>query len=42
LRESHIYELDTIRGGAIPEPATLGLIALFSGGIYFTRRFFVV
>lgn len=26
----------------IPEPATLGLITLFSGGIYFVRRFFVI
>jgi len=26
----------------IPEPATLGLIGLVTGGIYFTRRFFVV
>jgi hypothetical protein len=24
----------------IPEPASMGLIALFTGGIYFTRRFF--
>ena len=26
----------------IPEPATLGLITLFTGGIYFVRRFFVI
>ena len=24
-----------------PEPAALGLLALISGGIYFTRRFFI-
>ena len=27
---------------AIPEPASLGLLALVTGGIYFTRRFFTV
>lgn len=27
---------------AIPEPASAGLMVLISGGIYFTRRFFVV
>ncbi len=27
---------------AIPEPASLGLIALVSGGLYFKRRFFVI
>jgi hypothetical protein len=26
----------------VPEPATLGLLGLISGGIYFARRFFVV
>jgi hypothetical protein len=30
-------EIDTI---SIPEPATLGLLGLISGGIYFSRRFF--
>lgn len=27
---------------AIPEPASLGLIVLISGGLYFQRRFFVI
>lgn len=26
----------------IPEPASIGLLALISGGIYFTRRFFLI
>lgn len=31
-----------IHGAAIPEPASAALIGLFTGGIYFVRRFFVV
>jgi hypothetical protein len=27
---------------AIPEPASLGLIALVSGSLYFSRRFFLI
>ena len=34
------YQVDNIN--VIPEPASLGLIALVSGGIYFSRRFFSV
>ncbi len=33
-----IVEIDTI---SIPEPASIGLIGLISGGVYFTRRFFI-
>ena len=28
--------------GVVPEPATLGLLGLISGGLYFTRRIFVI
>jgi len=34
--------IDDLRVQAIPEPASLGLLGLISGGIYFSRRFFVV
>ena len=34
----NIYELDTIRGGAIPEPATLGLLGVSTFGLLFRRR----
>lgn len=33
-----IIEIDTV---SVPEPATLGLLGLISGGIYFSRRFFI-
>ena len=32
--------LDNLNVQAIPEPATMGLIGLFGGGIMFVRRFF--
>lgn len=31
-------ELDTIMASGIPEPATLGLVAMFGGGVLFIRR----
>jgi hypothetical protein len=37
-----IIIIDDFHFQPIPEPASAGLIALVSGGIYFTRRFFVV
>jgi hypothetical protein len=36
-----IYAMAVISGSVVPEPATLGLLGLVSGGIYFTRRFFI-
>jgi len=33
---------DKLQYDAVPEPASIGLIGLFTGGIYFVRRFFVV
>lgn len=34
-----LITIDTV---SIPEPASIGLLGLISGGIYFTRRFFIV
>jgi hypothetical protein len=39
INAPYIVEIDTI---SIPEPATLGLLGLISGGIFFTRRIFTV
>ena len=36
-----IYGVAVISGAVIPEPASLGLLGLVTGGIYFTRRFFI-
>lgn len=36
------YGLYGISTDAIPEPAAIGLIGLFTGGLYFVRRFFMV
>ena len=35
-----VWGLDNVSFVAIPEPASMGLIGLVSGGIWFTRRFF--
>ncbi len=33
--------VDSMSLSVVPEPASIGLIALFTGGIYFARRFFL-
>jgi hypothetical protein len=33
---------DFVKINLVPEPASIGLLGLISGGIYFARRFFVV
>ena len=38
VNSPRLIEIDTV---SIPEPATLGLLGLISGGIYFARRFFI-
>ena len=34
--------VDKIATSAIPEPATLGLVGLFAGGLFFIRRIFMI
>jgi hypothetical protein len=36
-----IYGMAVLPGSVIPEPASIGLLGLVSGGIYFARRFFI-
>jgi hypothetical protein len=31
----------TFTADVIPEPASMAMVALFTGGLYFTRRFFL-
>jgi hypothetical protein len=40
VRGGGVY-FDNLTMSSIPEPASIGLLALISGGIYFVRRFFV-
>lgn len=42
LQDGQWYAIDGGTLSLIPEPATLGLIAICSGGLYFKRRFFIV
>jgi hypothetical protein len=37
-----LYGMDDVRFVSIPEPASIGLLGLVSGGIFFTRRIFMV
>jgi hypothetical protein len=36
------YGVSAISYTAVPEPASIGLLGLVSGGIYFSRRFFMI
>ena len=39
--QNDVYGVDNVTYSAIPEPASLGLLGLVTGGIYFARRFFI-